>query len=579
MLQAIPPPVPPPPPPGLPIDDGLWMLLLGAIMYGSVLILMKNRNIKENKKTFKNQKNYTIMVQLCRKSNRKDFTTILNSYLKRVKSIFLVGLIFFLWAEQSCSAQLVTDQFVYKDHIDVDHSNKWAIGIGASNFIMHGDLRSIGTGEQGNFWNFGAYAYIDKMFNPILGLELKINYHDISGGAQYFSEIYEVLYTDITTINNNLFFEGRAFGAELNMIFSFSNLFRHNAHRWHLAGYLGMGYQQYNSKLYEKNTNGTTTLLVDFGVNPARQNRREASSVYLSTQIGVKYRLSKRIDIEFRPSWYFNYEDHLDATISNKQNWETYFVNHLGFTLKLGKQKTYTIWGDEEEDTSPKTLPFTIIDTDQDGVMDQLDDEPNTPREARVYGNGVAVDSDNDKIPDYKDKCPLIAGPMENDGCPILKDSDNDGVMDKDDLCPMKSGSLTNKGCPKHPDKEQIAIFKFISQLATHIYFETGKWELTPNSKKVLDKIGTYIEKIPQVKFKIEGHTDNRDTNTFNMSLSQKRAEAVVKYLIHKGVKRVRLIVKGYGETRPRYSNETSGGRQLNRRVEIKPLNDLDYDP
>jgi len=45
---------------------------------------------------------------------------------------------------------------------------------------------------------------------------------------------------------------------------------------------------------------------------------------------------------------YFNYEDHLDATISNKQDWETFFVTHLGVTIKLGNSKTFTIWGDKK---------------------------------------------------------------------------------------------------------------------------------------------------------------------------------------------------------------------------------------
>ena len=473
--------------------------------------------------------------------------------------------------------QFTTDQYTYKKSINLNNSNSWAIGGGINNFIMHGDLRSIGTGDQGNFWNFGGYLYVDKMFNPLLGLELKANYYKISGAAQYFSDIYDVLYIDNTQINNNLLFDGRAYGAELNLIFSFSNLYLHTAKKWHFAGYFGVGYHQYNSSLFEKNPDGTKTLLVDFGTNPARNNVKEASSIYLSTQFGVKYRVNKRVDIELRPSWYFNYEDHLDATISNKQDWETFFVTHLGVAIKLGKEKVFTIWGDDIK--KEPVNPFEIVDSDNDGVLDQLDKEPNTPEGVATYANGIAIDSDGDGIPDYKDHCRLKPGSKDNNGCPIYKDSDDDGLFDHEDLCPLTPGPKENKGCPKFKDNHQVTIFKFIRDLAANVYFDTGKWILKPDSKKVLDKIARYMKEVPDVKFLIESHTDNRDSDSYNLLLSQKRADAVVKYLRRKGIKASQLSFKGYGESRPRYSNESPQGRQLNRRVEIHPENVLESDP
>lgn len=141
--------------------------------------------------------------------------------MKKTLHIFLLTFVCY-----SAQGQFTTDQYTDVKSINLRNSNSWAIGGGVSNFIMHGDLRSIGTGTQGNFWNFGAYAYVDKMFNPLLGIEFKVNWNQISGGAQYFSDIYEVLYVDNASINNNLFFEGTAYGAELNMVLSFSNLYQ-----------------------------------------------------------------------------------------------------------------------------------------------------------------------------------------------------------------------------------------------------------------------------------------------------------------------------------------------------------------
>ena len=478
-------------------------------------------------------------------------------------------------------SQFTTDSFTYKKNVNLENSNTWAVGGGFSNFIMHGDLRSIGTGTQGNFWNFGGYLYIDKMFNPLLGLEFKVNYNKISGGAQYFSDIYDILYISNTQITDNLFFDGRAYGAEMNLILSFSNIYSNFAEKWHFSGYFGMGYHQYNSALYQRNDDGSRTLLIDFGNNPARNNVREASSIYLSAQLGIKYRINKRVDFELRPSWYFNYEDHLDATISNKQNWETFFVTHIGVAIKLGKKKTFTIWGDEAaRDSIAQIEEFKIIDTDGDGVMDQLDVEPNTPKGVLVYGNGKAIDSDKDTIPDYKDECPLKYGPVENNGCPMIQDSDNDGVYDNQDLCPNTPGKKENKGCPEvNKDKSQQLVLQSINLLSANVFFDTGKDIIRKSSYPTLNRIAKLINKLPvDIKFLIEGHTDDRDRGSYNQYLSERRAANVRRYLVSKGVPLGRLSSIGYGETRPKFSNETIEGRQLNRRVEIHPINENSED-
>ena len=351
--------------------------------------------------------------------------------------------------------------FLFTASLLSQEKNTWAVGGGFSNFIMHGDLRSIGTGQLGNFWNFGGYLYADKMFSSKFGLELKLNYNEISGGAQYFSNVYDILYVDSTNISDNLFFDGRAYGAELNMIVSISNLMIKGPEKWHVGAYLGIGYHQYNSRLQQVNPDGSITQLVDFGINPARNNVKEASSIYITSQISIKYRLNRRIDIEFRPSWYFNYDDHLDATISRKQDWETFFVNHLGITLKLGKEKEYIIWGKDKSKLPVQIKLPKHIDTDKDGVMDEFDIEPGTPTGVMVYGNGKAIDSDKDGLPDHRDDCPLKPGPIENKGCPMLKDVDGDGIYDFEDLCPLEKGPKENKGCPipdkKEPESETMA--------------------------------------------------------------------------------------------------------------------------
>ncbi len=468
--------------------------------------------------------------------------------------------------------QFTTDEITYGNRIDLENSNSWAVGGGFSNFIMHGDMRSIGTHDDTNHWNFGIYGYVDKMFNPLLGLELKASYSKISGGAQYFSNVYELLYIPNTVIRNDMYFEGSAYGAELNLIFSFTNLYQTTATKWHAAGYFGVGYHLYNSQLFEKVAGGPDKELVDFGYNPARNSKHQASSIYLSAQLGLKRRLNKRVDIEFRTGMYFNYEDHLDAAISNKQDWETFFVSSLGVAVKLGKKKVFTIWGDENGGADQ----FKIVDTDNDGVMDQLDVEPNTPAGVMVYGNGKAVDSDKDGLPDYKDKCPLKYGPISNQGCPLLTDTDGDGIMDGEDLCPNTPGVVENRGCPKQDALKPGNINQQIGLLAASIYFDTNSDRIKSISFGTIDKIINLMKQVPEVKFVIEGHTDNRNSDRYNLYLSQRRAASVRKYMIKQGISNTRLDSKGYGESRPKFSNSNAGGRQLNRRVEIKPTNSFE---
>ncbi|WP_299666216.1 OmpA family protein [uncultured Polaribacter sp.] len=490
---------------------------------------------------------------------------------------FLIAILY-CFATTTIFGQFTTDEITYGDRIDLENSNSWAVGAGFSNFIMHGDLRSIGTGDDTNYYNFGAFAYVDKMFNPLLGLEGKIFYTQMSGGAQYFSttDQYKVLYTkDNVVLQDNMYFEGSSYGAELNLIFSFTNLYQTTASKWHAAGYFGFGYHQYNSALYEREENGPDELLVDFGSNPARNSQNSASSIYLSAQLGIKRRISKRVDIEFRSGMYFNYEDHLDAAISNKQDWETFFVSSIGVAVKLGKKKVFTIWGEEKDGGRNK---FKIVDTDKDGVMDQLDIEPNTPAGVMVYGNGKAVDSDKDGLPDYRDRCPLVYGPESNQGCPLNVDSDGDGILDNKDLCPATPGTVENKGCPKQEVVVNNAnnINSQIALLATSIYFDTNSDRIKTVSFTTVDKIISLMKEVPTVKFIIEGHTDNRNSDRYNLYLSQKRAASVRKYMIQQGISNKRLEAKGYGESRPKFSNWNAGGRQLNRRVEIKPVGSLD---
>lgn len=108
-----------------------------------------------------------------------------------------------------------------------------------------------------------------------------------------------------------------------------------------------------------------------------------------------------------------------------------------------------------------------------------------------------------------------------------------------------------------------------VVELSDKVLFEFGKSDLTAASKQSLDKIIVVFNKYPDTNVEIQGHTDSKGSNDYNMTLSVKRATTVVDYLKAKGITAERLTVKGFGEEVPKYDNETDEGRAQNRRVEF----------
>jgi outer membrane protein OmpA-like peptidoglycan-associated protein len=104
--------------------------------------------------------------------------------------------------------------------------------------------------------------------------------------------------------------------------------------------------------------------------------------------------------------------------------------------------------------------------------------------------------------------------------------------------------------------------------------FEFNDSEVSENSYPVLDRIVKIMVENPDLGMEIAAHTDNIGSFEFNMRLSQERAQSIVNYLVSKGIDKIRLVSKGYGESRPISSNSTEDGRMNNRRVEFIILNE-----
>jgi outer membrane protein OmpA-like peptidoglycan-associated protein len=106
------------------------------------------------------------------------------------------------------------------------------------------------------------------------------------------------------------------------------------------------------------------------------------------------------------------------------------------------------------------------------------------------------------------------------------------------------------------------------------VLFAFGKSALLPGAIRNVQKVADFLQKNPTRNILIEGYTDSVGSDEFNLTLSQKRADAVKEQLVAMGIRSDRITTKGYGKQFPVASNESEGGRQLNRRVEVLILNE-----
>jgi OOP family OmpA-OmpF porin len=237
----------------------------------------------------------------------------------------------------------------------------------------------------------------------------------------------------------------------------------------------------------------------------------------------------------------------------------------------------------DDHDRCPGTPRGAIVDangcptdSDGDGVADGVDRCPNTPRGARVGSDGCPMDSDHDGVSDGLDECPgTPRGALVNaKGCPA--DADNDGVVDGVDKCPETPRELAvdDKGCPI-PIGEVGQQFLDSKSVAFNIEFESGKADILPQSYQHLDRVGDVLSDWPEAEVEIAGHTDSQGATAFNKTLSERRADSVKKYLTDKysSIRPGNLSTKGYGESKPVADNATAEGRAKNRRVEFTLMN------
>ena len=228
-------------------------------------------------------------------------------------------------------------------------------------------------------------------------------------------------------------------------------------------------------------------------------------------------------------------------------------------------RETYN--GFEDQDGCPDDP-----DTDKDGIPDSRDACMLEPEDQDGYldDDGCPdLDNDADGIRDTKDKCPNQAedpdGFEDDDGCPE-DDNDRDTVADVYDECPNTPGQPNGvrPGCPS-----LIIVTAREIRITQQIQFDFNKSTIRPVSFPILDAVKDALVVNPRISIEVQGHTDNVGQATYNLKLSQQRADSVRAYLSFHGVEASRLVSKGFGMTQPLVPNNAESNRALNRRVQF----------
>ncbi|MCK5691141.1 OmpA family protein, partial [Myxococcota bacterium] len=231
--------------------------------------------------------------------------------------------------------------------------------------------------------------------------------------------------------------------------------------------------------------------------------------------------------------------------------------------------------GHKDEDGCPDAKD----DKDGDGLADTIDkciDEAEDKDGFEDEDGCPDPDNDGDTVLDAVDACPDekedLDGFQDEDGCPEY-DNDGDGIWDEKDECPNEPETVNGMddidGCPDE-GAQLVVLTRERIEIRDKVYFEVGSDILQERSFKLLEQIAALLKNHTEVeRVEIQGHTDGRGGEKFNLQLSDKRAKSVARYLEEAGIEAKRVIAKGYGESLPVASNDSRAGREMNRRVEF----------
>ncbi len=496
-------------------------------------------------------------------------------------------------------------------------ANKWQIGLNLGLPVIQGDLRSepfssthgpaFGVGlnirkglgyvtslrlhgmyanAYGQDFIQGSYAY-NKTLNGAFSNSPVTNY---SEGADYTGNVWVPNYK--TQIGHG----------SLDLLVNLNNINFHKADpKFLVYAFAGIGGFIFNTSYDALDASGNPydfqTILSGFGsqntsekdridaihgvldgeyetqaevANPASRDAGEVRATWvrnpsLSGGLGLSYKIGSSLEIglETRATHYFD-------DLADGQRWELDgdYTDHYDMFQYTSLNVGISLGGDESVDPLWMVNPLTYLydkvneidpdnllkDSDNDGVIDRLDKEPNTAEGTPVDTHGVSLDSDKDGCPDSEDPEPFSSPvlPMEN----------------------CQNVHLTQDWVEKYVDeriKAQGGTPGAASDwILPYIFFDLNKSEIRPDAVPSLNQVAEIMNRYTKLNIEVVGHTDTRAGEDYNMKLSENRARTAITYLTGKGVaeSRLKIVYKGESDVMIKDAN-TEAEHQMNRRVEF----------
>lgn len=460
--------------------------------------------------------------------------------------------------------------------------SQWEIGMSLGNFSVSGDVPSVNP-------SLGFSAHVRRSIGYIFSLRLQylngvakgMNWkaNTLPGGVQTAWDNASTDYATDRVVYSN--FKNNSQDLSLQGIFTLNNLrFHKNQTNFILYAGAGFGATAYQTKLNALDANGKSYVDLFSSVydnaftagsdkEAIYKNRKNIisalkdgmddsyetdantdgkkgpqlgdNSLRFSTTVlaGVAYKLSKNINIALENRHTFVKDDMLDGSKyqesgSLTSNWDSYNYLSLGINYNMGKKAIEPLWWINPLDyayselNNPKHMKMpkpTYEDSDGDGVVDQLDREPNTPSGATVSTTGISLDTDGDGVPDSKDKqliTPTECQPVDADGvgkcpepecCKDLKTAMDAAVAGGG----MGKGGKGGSGnCPcDYPS----------------ISFSGNSAGLSTNAKSMLASVASKMKANPTCSVTLTGYPEASKAAQSNC---QKRVNAARTYLIEK---------------------------------------------
>lgn len=444
--------------------------------------------------------------------------------------------------------------------------NDWYISVFAGgNLLQSSDLNSFGQGE-GITPGYDLQLQLTKEVTHAVGISLM---GQIGKTHQYVDNAWH--YGFKSGWEGKTDYWGLSLMGDLNLSQLFRRVDNKSPFKWAWHVYAGAGFIDYTAKIrsneIDPNARASTssTPIANGEWHETADVKFSDKSVFSQVGTGLKYKISRRFDLEMRAMYVITGDDTFDGsgrpdpgTTTLADKWaprsDNFLTLSLGLQFKIGKHDESLQWHPVTAGIPAVVTPADLTpcaDEDNDGVCDIYDKCPGTPEGYIVDGAGCPLDTDKDGVPDTIDECPTIPGPPTNNGCPIP-------------VVEVSIGSISTT----------------LTEAIQGIEFDYDKDVIRPVSYPKLDNAFNILQAHPTYKFYVEGHTDAAGSVQYNQNLSERRAASVVRYLVNKGISADQLVPVGKGKTDLKWqecdptSNCPAWKNLENRRVIFKPYGD-----